>query len=78
LLKYHGLRDKSKKSVEKALGINFYFINDYVTATRKYPMRKVAQNIAYLREADVKSKGVGFGGGKEADILKELLFKILH
>jgi len=78
LLLYHGLQDKSKGNVAKKLGVNPYFVGDYVTAARNYPMRKVAQIIALLREADVKSKGVGFSGGKEADILKELLFKILH
>ena len=40
-------------------------------------MRKVAQVIAYLRDADVKSKGVG-ASQTQRDILKELIFKILH
>ncbi len=78
LLMYHGLSDKSKMSVAKTLKVNPYFVGDYVTAARNYPMRKVAQIIALLREADLKSKGVGASGGKDADILKELVFKILH
>jgi DNA polymerase-3 subunit delta len=41
-------------------------------------MRKVAQVISLLREADVKSKGVGASGLSQGDILKELLFKIMH
>ena len=40
-------------------------------------MRKVAQNIAILREADVKNKGVG-ASQTQGDILKELIFKLLH
>ena len=40
-------------------------------------MRKVAQIIGFLREADVKSKGVG-AHQSQSDILKELIFKILH
>ena len=78
LLMYHGLQEKSKMNVAKKLGINPYFVGDYVTATRNYPMRKVAQIIAFLREADVRSKGVGANGLPQADILKELIFKILH
>lgn len=77
LLMYHGLKDKSKASVAKNLGVNPYFVDDYTFAARNYPMRKVAQIIALLREADVKSKGVG-ANQTQADILKELLFKILH
>ena len=41
-------------------------------------MRKVAQVIAGLREADMKSKGVGANNLPHGDILKELLFKIMH
>lgn len=77
LLLFHGLADKSKSAVSKSLGVGFYFIDDYFTAGRNYPMRKVAQVIAFLREADVKSKGVG-ANQTQGDILKELLFKILH
>lgn len=78
LLMYHGLKDKSKASVAKALRVSPYFVDDYVLAGRNYPMRKVSQIIAYLRDADIKSKGVGATSLSHSDILKELLFKILH
>ena len=78
LLIYHGLQNKSRDHVAKALGIRPFFVTDYVTAARNYPMRKVAQIIAMLREADVKSKGVGASNQSQGDILKELLFKMMH
>lgn len=74
---YHGLKDKSKANVAKKLKISPYFVDDYVTAARNYPMRKVSQIIGFLRESDVKSKGVG-ANISQADLLKELLFKIMH
>jgi DNA polymerase-3 subunit delta len=77
LLIYHGLTNKSRDKVAKSLGIRPFFVTDYVTAARNYPMRKVAQVISMLRDADVKSKGVG-ASQTHRDILKELLFKILH
>ena len=77
LLSFHGLNDKSKNSVAKNLGVNPYFVDEYFIAARNYPMRKTAQIIAFLRDADVKSKGVGTSQSQR-DILKELLFKILH
>lgn len=77
LLLFHGLQDKSKASVAKALGIHIYFVEETFLASRNYPMRKVAQVISFLRDADIKSKGVGANQPNE-DILKELLFKILH
>lgn len=77
LLMYHGLQDKSKANVAKNLGVSPYFVDDYVGASRNYPMRKVSQVIGFLREADVKSKGVG-ASISQNDLLKELLFKIMH
>ncbi len=77
LLLFHGLENKSKDAVSRALGVNIYFVEDYFFASRNYPMRKVAEVIAILRDADVKSKGVG-ANLSQGDILKELIFKILH
>lgn len=78
LLLYHGLKDKGKINVSKILRINPYFVNEYQTAARNYPMRKVAQIISILRDADMKSKGVGASNLSPGDILKETLFKIMH
>jgi DNA polymerase-3 subunit delta len=77
LLLFHGLKDKSKQSVSKKIGVSPYFVDEYFLAAKNYPMRKVAQTIAFLRDADVKSKGVG-ASLSHRDILKELVFKILH
>jgi len=78
LLIYHSLSDKSKNNVARALKVNPFFVSDYITAAKNYPMRKVSQVIAFLREADVKSKGVGANALPSGDILKELMFKIIH
>ncbi len=77
LFLYHGLQDKSKANVAQKLGVSPYFVSDYVTAAKNYPMRKVSEIIALLRDADVKSKGVG-AQISHRDLLKELLFKIMH
>ena len=78
LLQYHGLKDKSKFNAAKALGVYPFFMDEYATASKNYPMRKVSQIIEIIRDMDVKSKGVGSGSMKEADILKELVYKIFN
>lgn len=78
LLQYHGLKDKTRASVTRALKVNPYFVDDYLTAGKNYPMRKVSQVISLMRDADLKSKGVGASNLSQGDILKELLFKIMH
>lgn len=77
LLKYHGLSDKSSKSVATTLKISPFFVKDYSEAAAKYPMKRVSNIIGLLRDADVKSKGVGAANLSQGDILKELLVKIM-
>jgi len=77
LLFFYGLQDKSKKSVVISLGIKPYFVDEYLVAAKNYPIQKVTSIISFLRDADVKSKGVG-ANQSQRDILKELIFKILH
>ena len=79
LLQYHALPNKNNpKAVATALRVNPFFVSDYTTAGSNYPMRKVSQIIGFLRDADVKSKGVGARDLPQGDLLKELLFKIMH
>lgn len=78
LIIVHKSEDKSNKALGTALGINPYFVNEYIQASHNYPLGKVIQNIHYLREADLKTKGVGSGAIPEGEILKELIFKLMH
>lgn len=78
LLLFHGLKDKSQNNVARKLGVNPFFVREYFNAAKNYPMRKVSQIISLLHEADMKSKGVGASLMAKDDILKELLFKIMH
>ena len=77
LLHFHGLKDKSPRSVASALKINPYFVKEYITAARNFPMRKVSAVVATLREFDVKGKGVGSNAVPQGDLLKELMVRIL-
>jgi DNA polymerase-3 subunit delta len=78
LLKYHGLKDKNPKNVASVLGVNPFFLKDYDVAIKNYPMKKVSQIIASLRDTDVKSKGVGANSLSQADLLREMLYKIFN
>ncbi len=78
LLTYHYLTDKSRNNVAAALKINPFFVRDYETAAMKYNVTKTLQVISLLRIFDLKSKGVGDMGSEAGDLLKELVFKILH
>lgn len=77
LLQYHGLNDHNPRNVASELKVNPYFVKDYAEAARNFPMKKVSQNVALLREFDVKSKGVNANAIPQSDLLKELLVRLL-
>ena len=77
LLHLHGMSDKNPRNVASALKVNPYFVNEYITAARNYPMKQVSYIIGLLREFDVKGKGVGANAVPQGDLLKELLVKML-
>ena len=78
LLVYHSLKDKSPRNVQSTLSISSYALRDYEAGLRRYPPGKAAKIISYLREADVRSKGVDNAHTSHYDIMRELIFKILH
>jgi len=78
LLKYHGLKDRNPKNVAAVLGVNPFFLKEYDLALRNYPMKKVSQIVASLRDIDVKSKGVGANALPQSDLLREMLYKIFN
>ena len=78
LLTYHYLPDKSKNNVASVLKINPFFVKDYEAAALKYNAKKTVQIISLLRTFDMKSKGYGDAGTEAGDLLKELVYRILH
>lgn len=78
LLTYHYLTDKSRNNVAAILKVNPFFVRDYETASAKYNPSKTVQIISILRTYDMKSKGFGDVSTEPGDLLKELVYKILH
>lgn len=78
IITYHFLKEKSKNSVASALKINPYFVAEYELAAKRYNTAKLFYIISVLREYDVKSKGIGNLSISDGELLKELIFKILH
>jgi DNA polymerase-3 subunit delta len=77
ILKYHYVSDKSQAA--KELGVNPYFLKDFELAARNYNLGKTFEVISLLREYDLKSKGVDATGHTEhGELMKELVFKIMH
>ena len=72
--------DKSEQGLAQELKLrSSYQARDYVTAMRNYNAYKCIDIIGLLRQYDARSKGIGVSGNTtEGELLRELVFKIIH
>lgn len=65
------------KSVAAAIGVNPYFIKDYMQAARLYSYPGVERLLVLLHQYNLKSIGIGSVNTEDASLLKEMVVKIL-
>ncbi len=71
--------DKSEKGIADFLGLrSTWGVRDYITAMSKYRAIHVMEILHSIRLADAKSKGADSITVPDGEIMKELLFIILH
>lgn len=71
--------DKSEQGIATQLGLRSpWQSREYLTAMRQYTGVKVMNIIGEIRYCDARSKGVGNPSLSNAELLKELVYKILH
>lgn len=71
--------EKSEQGIAAQLGLKSpWQSKDYLAAMRKYSGVKVMQIIGEIRYCDAKSKGVGNSSLGDGELLRELVYKILH
>ena len=61
-----------------ALRVPPFVAKDYIKYARNYDTHKLRRIIGYILDSDLRSKGVNTTGETSGEILKELVFKILH
>ncbi|MEN7548910.1 DNA polymerase III subunit delta [Rapidithrix thailandica] len=77
VLLVHHNRSLDKHALAKAINVNPYFLQEYITASQNYSLHKTILIVNYLHQADLQSKGVN-SLASESHILKELIYRILH
>ena len=78
LMIYHYMPDKSQGIVASELKINPYFVKDFQKAAQVFGAWKTMNIISFIRETDARYKGIDNPSADEGDLIKELIFKILH
>lgn len=70
--------DKSEKGLASDLKVSPYALRDYTLALRQFPLQKIIDNLASIKEADLKLKGVNTGSADEGQIFRELVWRIMN
>lgn len=79
LLAYQTITERNNYEVAKKLNIYSSAVPELALASKYYSTQKVMRIIGYLRQADAQSKGFRTTTDiTEHDVLRELIFKILH
>lgn len=78
LMRIHFLPNKSNDAVAQALKVHPFATRDLLQATKIYPAKKISNNISILYDYDLKSKGVNNATFSPSDLMKEMIFKLMH
>ena len=73
----HGLNSRDEKTVAASIGVNPFFVKDYLQAVKTYSFPQVENAILLLHQYNLKSVGVSDIGTEDASLLKEMVFKII-
>ena len=78
ILKYHYVRGKAKGEQASFIGVHPFFLKDYDLAARHYGPGKILQVFDLLHDYDLKSKGIGNASVGSGELMKEMVYRILH
>ena len=81
ILIIHQSSIKEKHQISSLIGVNPYFVGEYLNASKRYSLPIVLRNIELVHDTDLKFKGIkpfASPKEKEAALLKELIFKLMH
>jgi DNA polymerase-3 subunit delta len=74
----HQAKGANDQQIAALIGLPPFVVREYTEAARNYKLGKVIDIFRYLKEADLRFKGVDSGSMTEAENLRELVYKILH
>jgi DNA polymerase-3 subunit delta len=73
-----GLQNPDEKTAASSLGVNPYFIKDYLSSARKYEYSGVEKVLLLLHQYNLRSVGVHDAGTSDAGLMKEMVVKMMN
>ena len=77
--KGHFLKGLGDRELAPKLGVGSpFFIPEYRTAMRNFPLEVMPTIFSILKEFDLKSKGVGAQNADHGELLREMVWRLMH
>lgn len=73
----YGLNSRDEKSVASSLGLNPFFVKDYIKTANLFTYPQVEAILLLLHEYNLRSVGVNDAGTEDASLLKEMIVKMI-
>lgn len=73
-----GAGTNDEKTIATSIGVNPYFIKDYMQAARLYSYPGVEKVLLLLHQYNLKSIGIGSTATEDASLMKEMVVKMLN
>jgi len=73
----YGLNTRGEKTIAASLGVNAFFVKDYLKATSVYNYADVEKLLLLLSDYNLKSIGINNSGAPDASLLKEMVVKMI-
>jgi DNA polymerase-3 subunit delta len=78
IMRIHFYPTKTREFISNALKVHPFVAGELIQASSKFPPKKIAANIEILYEFDLKSKGVNSNNVEQGELMKELIYRLLH
>lgn len=77
VLLIYGTNMNDEKSIASAIGINPYFVKDYIAAAKNHKYEEVEKILLLLHQYNLKSIGIDSNNINDTELLKELVVKAI-
>jgi len=78
LFKAHFAQTEDPSKIASLLKVHPFVAKELVKNKRNHPAKIISRNFGILREYDLYAKGVGSSGLADVELMKELVYKLLH
>ncbi len=72
-----GAGSNDEKMIASAIGVNPFFVKDYLVAAKNYGQQGVEKTLLLLHQYNLRSIGVHDAGTEDGDLMKELVVKMM-